>query len=110
MGKGRGSGRQYYGSYGYDLAAIVKSGSLRMVMKMKGHDKTGLLAPEGNEKVIMLAPGDIFSETLADSQHFETIVTVVEEAELVTFNGEQFARLSRQFPQENAVIAKHFGI
>lgn len=93
-----------------DLAAIVKSGSLRMVMKMKGHDKTGLLAPEGNEKVIMLAPGDIFSETLADSQHFETIVTVVEEAELVTFNGEQFARLSRQFPQENAVIAKHFGI
>ena len=58
----------------------------------------------------MLAPGDIFSETLADSQHFETIVTVVEEAELVTFNGEQFARLSRQFPQENAVIAKHFGM
>ena len=81
-----------------------------MVMKLKEGQNSAFSAQESNEKVIMLAPGDIFSETLTDSQHFETIVTVVEEAELVTFESEQFARLSRQFPQDNAIIAKHFGM
>ncbi|MGM9992429.1 MAG: mechanosensitive ion channel domain-containing protein [Candidatus Bruticola sp.] len=87
-----------------DIAAIVKKGRLRMTMLAKGEEQTK------ETKKIDLGTGDIFSEILADSQHFETKVYVVEEAELVTFTSEQISRLFKLYPESKREIAKHFGI
>ncbi len=57
-------------------------------------------------KIIELHKGDIFSEKIADMDHFETIVTALEETETVNFSAAKLRQLKRLFPEEYDKVKK----